>query len=70
MEDKVLSILFLMKLRPAGLQHMILMNTDANTTYNDIEVKLGAVNKTVSIQLNAAGATRDTTVSRMQNLKR
>jgi gliding motility associated protien GldN len=35
---------------------------DVNTTYNDIEVKLGAVNKTVSVQLNAAGATKDSTV--------
>lgn len=34
----------------------------APTTYDDIQVKLGAKNKTVSIQLNAAGATRDSLV--------
>jgi gliding motility associated protien GldN len=37
-------------------------NINANTTYSDIEVKLGAVEKTISIQLNAAGATRDSVV--------
>jgi gliding motility associated protien GldN len=37
-------------------------NMSAPTTYDDIQVKLGAKNKTVSIQLNAAGATRDSIV--------
>lgn len=37
-------------------------NIKVNTTYNDIEVKLGAVPKIVTVQLNAAGATREDTV--------
>jgi len=37
-------------------------NMSAPTTYDDIQVKLGAKNKTVTIQLNAAGATKDSLV--------
>jgi gliding motility associated protien GldN len=37
------------------------LNTTAPTTYSDIEVRMGAVTKTESITINAAGATRDTT---------
>ena len=33
-----------------------------NTTYSDIEGKMGAVNKTESITINADGATRDTII--------
>jgi gliding motility associated protien GldN len=33
-----------------------------NTTYSDIEGKMGAVNKTESITINADGATRDTVI--------
>jgi len=38
------------------------LNRNANTTYADIESKMGAVTKTESITINAAGATRDTTI--------
>jgi len=38
------------------------LNISANTTYADIETKLGAVEKTESITINAAGATRDTVI--------
>jgi gliding motility associated protien GldN len=38
------------------------LNINANTTYADIEGKMGAVSKTESITINAAGATRDTTI--------
>jgi gliding motility associated protien GldN len=38
------------------------LNTSVSTTYNDIEVKMGAVTKTESITINAAGLTRDTTI--------
>ena len=38
------------------------LNTTASTTYNDIEIKMGAVTKTESITINAAGLTRDTTI--------
>ncbi|MGC1390360.1 MAG: gliding motility protein GldN [Bacteroidales bacterium] len=38
------------------------LNTAVSTTYNDIEVKMGAVSKTESITINAAGLTRDTTI--------
>jgi gliding motility associated protien GldN len=37
-------------------------NINVNTTYSDIEVKLGAVPKIVTVQLNAAGATREDTI--------
>jgi gliding motility associated protien GldN len=37
-------------------------NINSPTTYDDIQVKLGAKNKTVSIQLNAAGASKDSLV--------
>jgi len=37
-------------------------NINVSTTYSDIEVKLGAVPKVVTVQLNAAGATREDTV--------
>jgi len=38
------------------------LQTSVATTYNDIEVKMGAVTKTESITINAAGGTRDTTI--------
>jgi gliding motility associated protien GldN len=38
------------------------LSVNVNTTYADIEVKLGAVEKTESITINAAGATRDTVI--------
>ena len=38
------------------------LNTTVNTTYSDIEGKMGAVTKTESITINAAGATRDTVI--------
>jgi gliding motility associated protien GldN len=38
------------------------LNTTASTTYSDIEIKMGAITKTESITINAAGGTRDTTI--------
>ncbi|MBK8881237.1 MAG: gliding motility protein GldN [Bacteroidales bacterium] len=38
------------------------LNTNVNTTYSDIEGKMGAVNKTESITINADGATKDTVI--------
>ncbi len=38
------------------------LNTEVNTTYADIETKLGAVERTESITINAQGATRDTVI--------
>jgi len=38
------------------------LNRTANTTYADIEGKMGAVTRTESITINAQGATRDTTI--------
>jgi gliding motility associated protien GldN len=38
------------------------LNTNVSTTYSDIEGKMGATTKTESITINAAGATRDTTI--------
>jgi len=38
------------------------LNTSVNTTYSDIEGKMGAVNKTESITINADGATKDTVI--------
>ncbi len=35
------------------------LNTNVNTTYSDIEVKMGAVTKLVTVQINAEGATRE-----------
>jgi len=38
------------------------LDMNVNTTYGDIEMILGAVEKTESITINAAGATRDTII--------
>ncbi len=38
------------------------LNISANTTYSDIEGKMGATTKIQSIVINAAGLTRDTTI--------
>lgn len=38
------------------------LNIEVNTTYDDIEKKLGAVERTESITINAQGATRDTVI--------
>lgn len=38
------------------------LSINVNTTYADIEVKMGAVERTESITINAAGATRDTVI--------
>ncbi len=38
------------------------LNTNVNTTYSDIEGKMGAVTRTESITINAEGATRDTVI--------
>jgi gliding motility associated protien GldN len=38
------------------------LNTNVNTTYSDIEGKMGAVTRTESITINADGATRDTVI--------
>jgi len=39
------------------------MDINASTTYSDITIKMGAITKTESITINAAGATRDTTIT-------
>ncbi len=41
------------------------LNINVNTTYADIESKLGAVEKTESITINAQGATRDTVIKQL-----
>jgi gliding motility associated protien GldN len=38
------------------------LNANISTTYADIEGKMGAITKTESITINAAGATRDTVI--------
>jgi gliding motility associated protien GldN len=38
------------------------LNIEANTTYGDIEVKMGAVTKVETVQVNAAGLTREDTI--------
>jgi gliding motility associated protien GldN len=38
------------------------LSINVNTTYADIEVRMGAVEKTESITINAQGATRDTVI--------
>lgn len=38
------------------------LNTTVSTTYKDIEVKMGAVTKVETVQINAAGATREDSV--------
>ena len=38
------------------------LNTTVSTTYKDIEIKMGAVTKLESVQINAAGATREDSV--------
>lgn len=39
------------------------LNTSVSTTYEDINGKMGATTETQSIVINAAGATRDTTIT-------
>jgi len=39
------------------------LNTNVSTTYKDIAGKMGSTTKTESITINAAGATRDTTIT-------
>ncbi len=39
------------------------LNTSVSTTYSDIESKMGATTSTTSIVINAAGATKDTTIT-------
>jgi gliding motility associated protien GldN len=39
------------------------LNSKVNTTYTDIAGKMGAVSRTESITINAAGATRDTVIT-------
>src|SRR5674476_51425 len=50
------------EIKAGHLQAYDPQNMKVNTTYDDIEVKLGAVKKVVTVQLNAAGATREDTV--------
>lgn len=38
------------------------LNTSVSTTYDDIELKMGATTKTESITINAAGGSRDTVI--------
>jgi gliding motility associated protien GldN len=38
------------------------LNTTVSTTYDDIELKMGATTKTESITINAAGGSRDTVI--------
>ena len=38
------------------------LNTNVNTTYSDIEGKMGAISRTESVTINAEGATKDTII--------
>lgn len=54
--------ILLEEIKAGRLQAYDPLDTNVSTTYSDIEVKMGATTKTETITINAAGATRDTTI--------
>jgi gliding motility associated protien GldN len=50
------------EIKAGRLQAFDPLNTTANTTYSEIEIKMGAVTKVETVQLNSAGLTREDSV--------
>jgi gliding motility associated protien GldN len=60
---KSLITVILEEIRAGRLEAFSAMDSNLPTTYNDIEVTMGAKTKTQSIQINAEGQTRDTVIT-------
>ena len=60
---KSLINIILEEIRAGRLEAFSAMDSNLPTTYDDIEINMGATTKTQSIQINAEGQTRDTTIT-------
>jgi gliding motility associated protien GldN len=60
---KSLITILLEEIRAGRLEAFSAMDSNLPTTYGDIETNMGATTKVQSIQINAEGATRDTTIT-------
>ncbi|TFG90198.1 MAG: gliding motility protein GldN [Candidatus Atribacteria bacterium] len=60
---KSLITIILGEIRADRLKAFSAMDSNLPTTYDDIEINMGATTKTESIQINAEGLTRDTTIT-------
>lgn len=60
---KSLINIILEEIRAGRLDAFSAMDSNLPTTYDDIEINMGATTKTQSIQINAEGQTRDTTIT-------
>ena len=60
---KSLINIILEEIRAQRLEAFSALDSNLPTTYDDIEIKMGATTKTESIQINAEGQTRDTTIT-------
>jgi gliding motility associated protien GldN len=60
---KSLITLLLEEIRSGRLEAFSALDSNIPTTYGDIETNMGATTKQQSIQINAEGATRDTTIT-------
>jgi len=60
---KSLINIILEEIRAQRLEAFSALDSNLPTTYNDIEIQMGATTKTESIQINAEGQTRDTTIT-------
>ncbi len=60
---KSLITVILEEIRAGRLEAFSALDSNLPTTYDDIEINMGAKTKTESIQINAEGQTRDTTIT-------
>lgn len=60
---KSLINIILEEIRAGRIEAFSAMDSNLPTTYDDIEVNMGATTKTQSIQINAEGQTKDTTIT-------
>jgi len=60
---KSLINIILEEIRAGRIEAFSAMDSNLPTTYDDIEINMGATTKTQSIQINAEGQTRDTTIT-------
>lgn len=60
---KSLINIILEEIRAQRLEAFSALDSNLPTTYNDIEIQMGATTKTESIQINAEGQTKDTTIT-------
>jgi gliding motility associated protien GldN len=60
---KSLITIILEEIRAGRLEAFSALDSNLPTTYNDIEINMGATTKTESIQTNAEGATKDSVIT-------